>query len=45
VWIPMVISDPQNHASWSETAETFAIAGAAWILADVLGEFQPEVVR
>jgi hypothetical protein len=41
VWIPMVISDPQNHASWSENAETFAIAGAAWILADVLGECPP----
>ena len=38
VWIPLVLSDPQSHASWSEIAETFAIAGAAWILADVLGE-------
>ncbi len=38
VWMPLVISDPHNHANWSETAETFAIAGAAWILADLLGE-------
>ena len=38
VWVPLVISDPHNHGSWSETAETFAIAGAAWILADLLGE-------
>jgi len=38
VWIPLVISDPHNHTNWSENAETFAIAGAAWILADLLGE-------
>jgi len=25
--------------NWSETAETFAIAGA-WILADILGEYR-----
>jgi hypothetical protein len=38
VWIPLVLSDPHNHTNWSENAETFAIAGAAWILADLLGE-------
>jgi hypothetical protein len=38
VWVPLVISDPHNHTNWSENAETFAIAGAAWILADLLGE-------
>jgi hypothetical protein len=38
VWIPLVLSHPHEHANWSETAETFAIAGAAWILADLLGE-------
>ena len=40
VWIPLVISDPHNHTNWSENAETFAIAGAAWILADLLGEYR-----
>jgi hypothetical protein len=40
VWVPLVLSDPHNHANWSENAETFAIAGAAWILADVLGEYR-----
>jgi hypothetical protein len=40
VWAPLVISDPHNHTNWSETAETFAIAGAAWILADLLGEYR-----
>jgi hypothetical protein len=38
VWVPLVLSDPYNHTNWSENAETFAIAGAAWILADLLGE-------
>ena len=40
VWIPLVLSDPHNHTNWSENAETFAIAGATWILADLLGEYR-----
>ena len=40
VWVPLLLSDPHNHANWSENAETFAIAGAAWILADLLGEYR-----
>jgi hypothetical protein len=38
VWVPLVISNPHSQTNWSETAETFAIAGALWILADLLGE-------
>jgi hypothetical protein len=38
VWLPVLFSDPHSHANWSETIETFAIAGTAWILADLLGE-------
>jgi hypothetical protein len=38
VWVPLLVSEPHNHTNWDETAETFAIAGAAWILADLLGE-------
>jgi len=38
VWVPMLLSDPHSHMNWSETVETFAIAGAAWILADLLRE-------
>jgi len=38
VWVPLLLSGPHNPANWSETAETFAIAGTAWILADLLGE-------
>ena len=39
VWIPIVVSDPHNQTNWGETVETVAIAGAAWILADLLGEY------
>jgi hypothetical protein len=38
VWIPLLLSDLHSHTNWSETAETFTIAGTAWILADLLGE-------
>jgi hypothetical protein len=38
VWVPLVLADPHSHTNWSEFAVTFAIAGATWILADLLGE-------
>jgi putative oxidoreductase len=38
VWIPALLSDAHSPTNWSETSETFAIAGTAWILADYLGE-------
>jgi uncharacterized membrane protein YphA (DoxX/SURF4 family) len=38
VWAPLVVADPRSHTNWSESVETFAIAGTAWILADLLGE-------
>lgn len=38
VWIPLLLADSHNHTNWGENAETFAIAGTAWILADLLGE-------
>jgi hypothetical protein len=40
VWIPLVFAEPHSHTNWSEIAETFAIAGAAWVLADLLGEYR-----
>jgi hypothetical protein len=40
VWVPLVLSDPHSHTNWSENAETFAIAGATWILADLLGDYR-----
>jgi len=42
VWIPLLLSAPRSHTNWSETVETFAIAGTAWILADLLGEYGQE---
>lgn len=41
VWIPLLLSNPHSHGNWSEFVETLAIAGAAWILADLLGERRP----
>jgi hypothetical protein len=38
VWLPLLVSRPHDQANWSETAENFAIAGATWILADLVGE-------
>ena len=38
VWVPLLLSSPHSYTNWSENTETFAIAGAAWILADLLGE-------
>ena len=40
VWVPLLLSDPHSQSNWSETVETFAIAGVAWILADLLGEYR-----
>jgi hypothetical protein len=37
VWVPLIAGSPHALADWSEGAETFAIAGATWILADLLG--------
>ena len=38
VRVPLLLSDPHRHANGDEIAETFAIAGVVWILADVLGK-------
>jgi hypothetical protein len=40
VWVPLLLSDAHSHTNWSEGAETFAIAGTAWILADLLGVYR-----
>lgn len=37
VWVPAVLSNPHSHSNWNEFTENFAITGAAWILADLLG--------
>ncbi|HKU68557.1 MAG TPA: hypothetical protein VJP85_12340 [Candidatus Baltobacteraceae bacterium] len=38
IWIPMLIAKPDSLGNWSEGLETFAIAGAAWIVADFLSQ-------
>jgi hypothetical protein len=40
VWVPLLLSAPRSHTNWSETVETFAIAGTAWILGDLLAEYR-----
>lgn len=40
VWVPLLLSNPHSHTNWSEAAETFAIAGAVWVLADLLGGYR-----
>lgn len=44
VWVPLLLSDLHSPTNWSETAETFAIAGALWILADLPGGYRREAV-
>jgi hypothetical protein len=36
IWIPILIAQPGQPENWSEGIETFALAGAAWIVADFL---------
>jgi hypothetical protein len=36
IWIPLLLADPKTLSNWSEGIVTFAIAGAAWIVADFL---------
>jgi hypothetical protein len=45
VWIPLLLSAPRSHTNWSETVETFAIAGTAWILADLLADYRLASLR
>jgi hypothetical protein len=41
VWLPAIFADPHSFSNWSETLETFAIAGSAWIVADFLYRKSP----
>lgn len=36
VWMPICLADPHKMPNWSENVTTLAIAGAAWIVADLL---------
>ena len=41
IWIPILIAQPKTHSNWSEGIETFAIAGVAWLVAELLGHETP----
>lgn len=41
VWVPACSADPHKFRNWSEGATSLAIAGAAWIVADVLAANRP----
>ena len=45
IWVPILFADPRRHFYWSESAETAAIAGAVWILADYLGGTDRAAIR
>jgi uncharacterized membrane protein YphA (DoxX/SURF4 family) len=38
VWLPAPFADPHKQMNWFGNAENLSIAGAAWIVADLLGE-------
>ncbi|PZR59470.1 MAG: hypothetical protein DLM50_01175 [Candidatus Meridianibacter frigidus] len=42
VWLPALFADPHGFENWSESVETFAIAAAAWIVADFLDQRRRE---
>jgi len=37
---PMLLADHTSHGNWTESAVNLAVIGAAWVVADSLG--QPE---
>lgn len=44
VWLPIVVSDPHKLFHWTESAETLAIAGVAWIVVDFLTQNRSEAL-
>jgi hypothetical protein len=34
VWVPLLVTHPQDHFNWAEFAENYLIAAAAWMVAD-----------
>lgn len=35
VWVPHVIAQIEAHFNWSESALTFLVTGAAWMVAEL----------
>lgn len=40
VWLPALAADSHSFNNWSETIETFGIAGTAWIVAGFLAQYR-----
>jgi uncharacterized membrane protein YphA (DoxX/SURF4 family) len=38
VWLPALFADSHSFPNWTESLETFGIAGSAWMVADFLGQ-------
>lgn len=38
VWLPRLFSEPHKLMNWAGNAQNLAIAGAAWVVADFLGQ-------
>jgi uncharacterized membrane protein YphA (DoxX/SURF4 family) len=38
VWLPAIYATPHDFFMWTETVETFGVAGSAWIVAEYLGQ-------
>ncbi len=43
VWLPMLVAAPTEQINWAGTAFTFAIAAAAWAVADLIARAAPPV--
>ena len=37
VWVPALVTHPEQHGNWSEFALNFLITGAAWLVAEYMG--------
>ena len=42
VWMPILFAAPHDFSNWSESVLTFAIAGSAWIVADLRAAGTPK---
>jgi uncharacterized membrane protein YphA (DoxX/SURF4 family) len=41
VWLPQLFSTPHEHMIWAGNAVNFALIGAAWAVADLIGRYGP----
>lgn len=41
LWLPALVSNAHSLSNWTESAQTVAIAAAAWVVADFLRQYRP----